>query len=147
MNQWSHAVLAAAALALPTGAVAQAFDPSGRPLGVDRRAGVSVTLPLGGPAGAVRNPQLELRAVADHRGLLAADPRDGRGWLPRSQPREARIGLTLAETPRLTIGGRELPQAERRLGVSTLGWVAIGVGATLVVGTLLLADALEDASE
>lgn len=147
MNKWSRTALAAAALALPAGALAQAFDPSGRPLGVDRRAGVSVTLPLGGPAGSVRNPQLELRAVADHRGSPAVDTRDGRGWLPKSQPREARIGLTLAEKPRLTIGGREVPQAESKIGVSTLGWVAIGLGATLVVGTLVLADALEDASE
>lgn len=147
MRKWSHAVLAAAALALPAAALAQAFDPSGRPLGLDRRASVSVTLPLGGAAGPAGKPQLELRAVADHRGFPAADRRDGTGWLPHVQPREARMGLTLTERPRLTIAGRELPAAERRHGVSTLGWVAIGVGATLVVGGLLLVDAMRDASE
>jgi len=55
--------------------------------------------------------------------------------------------LTLTEQPRLTVARRELPEAERRHGISTIGWVAIGVGASLVIGGLLFVDALNDASE
>lgn len=149
MKRWSSGALLAAALALPPSAIAQTFDPAGRPLGADRRVSVGVTLPLGGSAGSAGKPQLELRAVADHRAIrTVAGDRDSVGWLPRSaQPREARIGLTLAEQPRLTVDGRELPEAERKLGISTIGWVAIGVAAAAVVGGLLFVDALNDASE
>ena len=147
MKKWSCVVLAAAAASLPVASMAQVFDPSGRPLGLDRRASVSLTLPLGAAGGPAGKPQLELRAVADQRALQVVDHRDGTGWLPRAQPREARIGITLDERPRLTVAGRELPDQQQRHGVSTLGWVAIGVGATLVVGGLLLVDRIEDASE
>lgn len=147
MKRWSCVVLAVAAVSLPVAPMAQVFDPSGRPFGADRRVTLGVTLPLGGSTAIAGRPQLELRAVADHQAPQAADLRDGTGWLPRAQPREARIGLTLTERPRLTVAGRELPEAEQRHGISTLGWVAIGVGATLVVGSLLLVDAINDASE
>ncbi len=147
MKRWSYVVLAAAAASLPAAAMAQVFDPSGRPLGADRRVSLGVALPLGGGTATSGKPQLELRAVADHRTPQTADHRNGAGWLPLAQPREARIGLTLTERPRLTVAGRELPEAERKHGISTVGWVAIGVGASLVIGGLLFVDALNDASD
>ena len=54
---------------------------------------------------------------------------------------------------RLAMGGRplEAPQGQRKAGVSTLGWVAIGVGTAVVVGALgfglWLDERLEDANE
>jgi hypothetical protein len=146
MGKWSHVVLAAAAMSLPAAAAAQMVDPAGHPLGADRRVSVGLSIPLGGGAESSGKPQLELRAVADHRSAQASD-RESIGWLPRTQPRETRIGVTLTEQPRLTIAGRELPEAENKLGISTIAWVAIGVAAAAVVGSLLLVDAINDASE
>lgn len=160
MTIWPHALLFASAVASPASAIAQSidpacnpvcnssFDPSGRPLGPDRRVTVGLALPLGGGAGLARKPQLELRAVADHRAArTGAGGRDAVGGSIEAKPREVRIGLTLNQRPRLTVAGRELPEAERKLGISTVAWVGIGIATVAVVGGLLFLDRLEDSSD
>ena len=75
---------------------------------------------------------------------MAAFERDG--WLPR-RDRIARAGFTLEQSPRFTTDGREMDAHDDRHGISTLGYVAIGVGAAVIVGGLLFADAVRDASD
>ena len=57
--------------------------------------------------------------------------------------------------PELAFGGRSLAQLKegrtgpdgRKLGVSTLGWVAIGVGTALLIGTVAFVYAMEHCPE
>jgi hypothetical protein len=141
------ATLILATLALPASAIANEFAPAGYPRKADRRVGVSLTVPLGG-AREARDPQLELRAVADHRAArIEAGEGGPLGWLPNDRAREARIGVTLAHQPRLTVAGRQLPEHEHKLGISTAGWVAIGVAAVAVVGGVLLVERITAASD
>ena len=125
----------------------QALAQSGDPLrsGTERRVSAGIVIPLG-PRGTARTPQLELRGTTiRHDGSdLAVFGRDG--WLPRRE-RTTRVGLTLEQSPRFTIDGRDMDARDDRHGISTLGYVAIGVGAAVIVGGLLFADAVRDASE
>lgn len=135
------------ALAGSSPASAQLLDSAARPLDGPRRVSVGVTIPFGGPATTPAKPQLELRAAADRgrddaRGIFPG-PSDPIAW----NRREARIGLTLESHPRLTVAGREVSAQDNGLGISTVGYVAIGVLAAAVVGGLLLVDRIEDSSE
>lgn len=109
-------------------------------------AGARVRVALGGGeqqgrlrAGLVMAPTLRTE-TADRRGSL----RFGEG---------VELGITRDRPLTLSIAGRPLTGEEARratgprAGVSTLAWVAIGTGVVLVVGTLLLVDAMNDASE
>lgn len=109
-------------------------------------AGARVRIPLGGSrsesglrAGLVMAPTLRTEGV-DHRSTL----RFGKG---------AELGFRQGQPVALSIAGRRVtgPEARRlsgpRAGVSTVAWVAIGTGVVLVIGTLLLVDAMNDASE
>ena len=130
-------------LGLSGQALAQSADPLRT--GTERRVSAGIAIPFGA-RGTAETPQLELRSTAiRHDGSdWAVFGRDG--WLPR-RDRTARIGFTLERSPRFTIGGREMEANDERHGISTLGYVAIGVGAAVIVGGLLFADALNDASE
>jgi hypothetical protein len=141
MTKYSNAMMVLAALALPAPALAQALDPAGRPAGFERRITAGVTIPLGAGRGAAGTPQLELRAVGQR--FDAAD----RARVRPATMRETRIGLTLETQPRLTVGGQPVSTGQDKLGLSTLGWVAIGVVTVGVVGGLLFIDALNDASD
>jgi len=124
-------------------ALAQSADPLRT--GTERRVSAGIAIPFG-PRGAAETPQLELRSITvRHDGSdLAAFGRDG--WLPRRE-RTARVGFTLEQSPKFTIDGREMDARDDRHGISTLGYVAIGVGAAVIVGGLLFADAVRDASD
>ena len=104
---------------------------------------VGITIPFGGTRRS-DPPRLELRMSRD---MVQAD---GSRLSDRSSNAVGTsIGFALdrdAEN-RLWLNGRPLPQADQRHGVSTLGWVAIGVGVIVVGGGVLLADAARDASE
>ena len=145
MNKLSQWIMLAAALALPGPALGQMLDASGRPSGAERRISAGITIPLGAPRGGTGKPQLELRA-ASYRSSRAWDHTAARS-LARERTYESRIGLTLEPRPQLTVAGREVPEGDRRLGLSTLGGVAIGVVAAGVVGGLLFIDAVNDASD
>ncbi len=132
-----------AMLGLSGPALAQSADPLRA--GTERRLSAGIAIPFG-PRGTAETPQLELRSTTvRHDGSdLAAFGRDG--WLPR-RVRTARVGFTLEQSPRFTIGGREMDARDDRHGISTLGYVAIGVGAAVIVGGLLFVDAVNDASD
>ena len=146
MANWIKVVMLAAALAIPAPALAQAFDPGGRSGFNERRVSVGLAIPLGGSSRAEAGPQLELRSSAG--GTPGAQYRalHGDGLIARRN-RDARVGLTLEAQPRFTIAGREQETSEHRLGISTIGLVAIGVAAAAVVGGLLFVDAVNDSSD
>ena len=119
--------LAAARPALATGFTTLAEQQAGA------FGGVRVRLPLDGPrsrqrirAGLTLAPTLHSRTMQGDSRL-----RIGEGLELGAAGRE-RVSLSLAGTPvsRLTEGGRR-PDGER-LGVSPLGWVAIGTGIVAV---------------
>jgi len=94
-------------------------------------AGARVRLPLGGPerhqrvsAGFVAAPMLMIDRADGSRGS-----RIGEG-LEFGAPGSARPGLSLAG--RTIVPGSPSPTGQRA-GVSTIGWIAIGVGALAVI--------------
>ncbi len=107
--------------------------------GSSRAVRSSERLKLGVQAGAMmasaRSPAT--RAMAP---LAAFSLSPGYGW-------RADVAGSQLTTHYTLVGKAEQrrPGAER-LGVSTLGWVGIGVGAALIVGVLVVADAARDAS-
>ena len=147
MTNWRTGVALAVGLALPSAAMGQSFGTDGHAL-IERRVSLGLTIPIGGNR-AASPPQLELRASTvgqpSHRDLALRGQRVASA-LYRSD-RDSRVGLTLERSPRLTLAGQALPASERKLGLSTIGWVAIGVGAAAIVGGLLFIDAVNDASD
>ena len=135
-------MLGVSGLGLSGQALAQSADPLRT--GTERRVSAGIAIPFG-PRGTAETPQLELRSTVRHDGSdLAAFGHDR--WLPRRE-RTARVGFTLEQSPRFTIDGREMDARDDRHGISTLGYVAIGVGAAVIMGGLLFVDAVNDASE
>jgi hypothetical protein len=67
------------------------------------------------------------------------------------------LGFASGDQLQLSVAGQRLDRLGiqptgrgpegRKLGVSTLGWVAIGAGVAVVVGGLLFLDAVRDASD
>ena len=147
MAKFAKFVLLVSALALPASAIAQSLGPDGRPLVNDRRVGVGLSIPLGGPSAARGKPQLELRSsVAGDANERFLRPR-GETSSFRQPDRETRIGFTLEAHPRLTIAGREMPKSDHKLGISTIALVGIAILSGAVVAGLILEDAINDASE
>ncbi|WP_257543465.1 hypothetical protein [Sphingopyxis sp. DBS4] len=85
---------------------------------------------------------MELRVTRDLVGL------DGRRHsnLADFRPIESRIGFSLERGSKLLVNGRQIDERQRN-NMSTVGWVAVGVGVTLIGAFLLVADAARDASD
>lgn len=132
-------------LIVTMGLTGQALAQTADPLrdGTERRVSAGIVIPFG-LRGTARTPQLELRGTTIRRNNSDLAPFGRDGWLPRRE-RTARVGFTLEQAPKFTIDGREMDASDDRHGISTLGYVAIGVGAAAIVGGLLLADAVRDA--
>ena len=157
---------ALALAALATAQVAQAAQDPGLTLhttyGQDRRIGVGVqagvTIPLG---------KAHSQSAAQTRLSLRAGPsltRTGADTSVRHQTTVAplaELAIRPAHSTTWSLAGQRLavsyahpslreadavPEGPRN-NLSTVAWVAIGVGAGLVVGLLLLDDAIDDASE
>lgn len=123
--------------ALTTSAMAEPLAYQNGLTRVDGVVGLGLTIPLGGTRQKAP-PRVELRLTRDMVSI------DGTRLSSRGIPlNETRIGVSLERDNRLLINGRPIEKAQRQ-GVSTLGWIAIGLGAVAVVGGVLLADALED---
>lgn len=124
----------------------------------DLRATASIRIPLGGPRQARDTaPRVEL---AMHRmriqpgtaaALRSSEPfHNGRTTLNRTA-----LSVTFEQSPRMLVNGRQVAtfgptlgseegDGDQRRGVSTLGWVAIGVGVFIGLGVAAAAD-LNDA--
>lgn len=59
---------------------------------------------------------------------------------------EHRVGFTIDGSDALMLNGRPLDAGERRDNISTLGAIAIGVGALLVASAFYLGDKIDDIS-
>lgn len=126
-------------LAIGSGAAAQsAYSPAQR----DFRSGsvnAGIVIPFGGSgSSAERAPRLEAWSEPgrSHQGpeLSLRSDREGAYGLP------TRLGVTLASNPRMMANGREIPGQDDRHGVSTLGWVGIGLGVVVIAaGAILIA--------
>lgn len=135
MRRLLIAGLVAAAQVLPAAQPAMAAelhqDRTGLPNQVSAFAGARVRVPL---AGGREKPQAGLALTSTLRGGATGELRFAKG---------AELGFSGDEKLRLSLGGRPVSQlasggragAGRKLGVSTLGYVAIGVG-VVVVATL-----------
>lgn len=108
---------------------------------VDGVVGVGLTIPIGGQQKKAP-PRIELRLTRDFVNF------DGTRQSSSSsiRPHETRIGFSLERERRLLVNGQPIDRAQRN-NVSTVGWIAIGVGVVAIGGLVLAADALRDASE
>jgi hypothetical protein len=131
------------ALGLWGQALAQPADPLRS--GVERRVTAGIAIPFG-PRGRTETPQLQLRGSTISRGDTALTASERDRWQPRRE-RSTRIGFTLERSPQLTLDGREPGPNDDRRGLSTLGYVAIGVGVAAVVGGVLLLERINAASD
>lgn len=126
--------------ALATSALAEPLAYQNGLSRVDGVVGLGLTIPLGGTRQKAP-PRVELRLTRD---MVSIDgTRLSNHGIPLN---ETRIGVSLERDNRLLLNGRPIETA-RRNNVSTVGWIAIGVGVVLIGGAVLLADAARDASE
>ncbi|WP_293703298.1 MULTISPECIES: hypothetical protein [unclassified Sphingopyxis] len=127
--------------ALTTAAVAEPMAYQSGMIRVDGVVGVGLTIPIGGQQKKAP-PRIELRLTRDVVNF------DGTRQSSSSsiRPHETRIGFSLERERRLLVNGQPIDRAQRN-NVSTVGWIAIGVGVVVIGGLVLAADALRDASE
>jgi hypothetical protein len=127
--------------ALTTAAVAEPMAYQSGMSRVDGVVGVGLTIPIGGQQKKAP-PRIELRLTRDVVNF------DGTRQSSSSniRPHETRIGFSLERERRLLVNGQPIDRAQRN-NVSTVGWIAIGVGVVAIGGLVLAADALRDASE
>ncbi|WP_428627700.1 hypothetical protein [Sphingopyxis sp.] len=107
---------------------------------VDGVVGLGLTIPIGGDRKKAP-PRVELRLTRD---VVNFD--GNRQSSSGIGPTETRIGFSLERERRFLLNGRPLDKAQRN-NVSTVGWIAIGVGVVVIGGVVLTADALRDASD
>lgn len=102
---------------------------------------IGISIPFAGRQQKVP-PRVELRIARDQVNM------DGGRRSSRADftPMESRIGFSLESDSELLINGRPISGTQRS-NISTVGWVAVGVGAVLIGGFLLVADAARDASD
>lgn len=127
--------------ALTTAAVAEPMTYQSGMSRVDGVVGVGLTIPIGGQQKKAP-PRIELRLTRDVVNF------DGtrQSSISSIRPHETRIGFSLERERRLLVNGQPIDRAQRN-NVSTVGWIAIGVGVVAIGGLVLAADSLRDASE
>jgi hypothetical protein len=132
----AHIACAAQAAELPR-------DPSTETTRIGSFAGARVRVPLGATK---EKPHAGLAFTATQRTGDTGALRFSKG-MELGFAGDGKVRLSLAGKPVSQLRpGAEGP-AGRKLGVSTLGWVGIGVAVALVAGTIWFVDAMNDASE
>jgi hypothetical protein len=142
MKFFAGAVLVAAQLAaLPASAAELPSDRAAAHSQVGTFAGARLRVPLGGGREKAR---AGLALTSTLRSDATGELRFARGAELGFASGDSAIRLTLAGTPvsRLAQGG-DGPSG-RKQGVSTLGWIAIGVGAALVIVVAAAAACVND---
>lgn len=108
---------------------------------VEGVVGLGVSIPIGGNRKKAP-PRVELRLTRD---VINSDG-TRQSSTSSMRPIETRIGFSLERNRRLFLNGQPIDRTQRN-NVSTVGWIAIGVGVVLIGGALLVADAARDASD
>lgn len=117
-------ILTSIALAAP--AAAQSFNDTAQTGPAEVRVQAGIVIPLGGGGtDAERAPRLE--AWSDHRAQRPVPQASLRPDFEQGAVRPVRIGINFTGETRMLVNGREMPGQDNRKGVSTVGWVAIGV--------------------
>ena len=132
------AILALSGLAAP--AAAQSFDNTSRAGRSEVRIQAGVVIPLGGGGTAAeRAPRVE--AWSDHRAPRTLPQARLRFDQDPLAARPVRIGVNFSGASRLMLNGREMRGQDDRHGISTLGWVGIGVGVAVIAFGVYTLDA------
>jgi hypothetical protein len=144
MKTLTMAALVAGQIALaarPAAAAELPRDGAGAPNAVSAFAGARLRVPLGGRDG---KPQAGLALTSALRSGATGEIRFAKGAELGLSGADSKVRLTLAGAPvaQLAQGGRD-PQG-RRQGVSTIGYVAIGVGFVALVLVALVAACSAD---
>jgi hypothetical protein len=142
MGEYMRLIGFLTALALPAAALAEPVNIHSASLARQEGVvGIGLTLPFGGQR-KPEPPRVELRIA-----------RDVIGWDGSRQSAsgvyqaETRLGFQLAPGNLLTLNGRPI-EKDRRLGLSTGGAIAIGVGVAVVAGVVLFSGiAVPDTEE
>jgi hypothetical protein len=120
-----------ALLSICTAGIAQSNLTPGQPGFRDNRIQAGIVIPFGNSGTAAeRAPRVETWSEAGRqRGMpeLRLQNDQGQTYGP-----PVRVGLALASEPRLMLNGREVPNQTDRRGVSTLGWIGIGLGVAVI---------------
>jgi hypothetical protein len=107
-------------------------------------AGARLRVPLGGGR---EKPQAGLALTSTLRSGPTGQLRFAKGAELGFSGRSSKLGLTLAGRPLSKLApGRSGPDGPKQ-GFSTLGWVAIGASAVIIVGGVLIFDYIDNQSE
>lgn len=110
----------------------------------ESRVRVGLVVPFGSAGNqAERAPRLE--AWSEHQRHGNTDM----SWMSGDRRGKAvplRLGITLDGQSQMMLNGRELPQQSSKQGVSTVGWIAIGVGVAVLAFGVVLIDHVNNTS-
>lgn len=148
MRKLLIAGLVAAAQVLPAAQPAVAaelhYDRTATASQVSAFAGARLRIPLGGGR---EKPQAGLALTSTLRSGATGELRFAKGAELGFSSRDSRLGLSLSGQPLSKLApGRSGPDG-RKQGFSTLGYVAIGASAVIIIGGVLIFDYLDDQSE
>jgi hypothetical protein len=147
MRKLLIAGLVAAAQVLPAARPAAAAelaqdraDAAGR---VSAFAGARLRVPIGGR----EKPRAGLALTSTLRSGPSGELRFARGAELGFSGRHSKLDLSLAGRPVSKLAAGRPGPSGRKQGFSTLGWVAIGASAVIIVGGVLIFDYIGDQSE
>jgi hypothetical protein len=148
MKKLLIAALVAAAQVLPASQPAVAaelhYDRTDTSSQVSAFAGARLRIPLGGGR---EKPQAGLALTSTLRSAATGELRFAKGAELGFSGRDSKLGLSIAGRPLSQLApGRSGPDG-RKQGFSTLGYIAIGASAVIIVGGVLIFDYIDDQSE
>jgi hypothetical protein len=139
--------LVAAAQVLPAAqpAAAAELDQDRTPAAtqVSAFAGARLRVPLGGR----EKPKAGLALTSTLRSGGTGELRFAKGAELGFTGREPKLGLSIGGQPISRLAAGRPGPGGRKQGFSTLGWVAIGASAAIILGGVLIFDYIDDQSE
>jgi hypothetical protein len=148
MNRMVIAGLVAAAQILPAAQPAAAaelsYDRTASSAPASAFAGARVRVPLGGGR---EKPKAGLALTSTMRSAATGELRFAKGAELGFSGTDSKPGLSLAGQPVSKLAAGRAGPLGRKQGFSTLGWVAIGASAAIIIGGVLIFDYIGDQSE